>query len=96
MEQAHAADKALAAEYGLGPLHGIPFALKNIYDCKGQICTNGSMALKDRVSPVTGTVVHRSLAAGGILIDRTKTVEHAFGALGTNKKNGKPTQPTER
>ena len=62
MEQAHAADKALAAGYRLGPLHGIPFALKDIYDCKGQICTHGSMALKDRVSPVTGTVVHRSLA----------------------------------
>ena len=53
MEQASAADKMLSAGYRLGPLHGIPFALKDIYDCERHICTRGSMALKDRVSPVT-------------------------------------------
>jgi aspartyl-tRNA(Asn)/glutamyl-tRNA(Gln) amidotransferase subunit A len=93
MEQASAADKMLSAGYRLGPLHGIPFALKDIYDCERHICTRGSMALKDRVSPVTGTVVHRLLAAGGILLGRTKTVEHAFGAWGTNQKMGSPCNP---
>lgn len=93
MEQAVAADRALAAGYRLGPFHGIPFALKDIYECEGQICTCGSMAHRDRVSPVTGTIVHRLLAAGGILLGRTKTVEHAFGAWGTNQKMGSPCNP---
>ena len=93
MEHAIVADEALAAGCRLGPFHGIPFALKDIYECEGQICTYGSMAHIDRVSPVTGTVVHRLLAAGGILLGRTKTVEHAFGAWGTNQKMGSPCNP---
>ena len=93
MEQAVAADRALAAGYNLGPFHGIPFALKDIYECKGQICTHGSMAHKGRISTVTGTVVHSLLAAGGILLGRTKTVEHAFGGWGTNQKMGSPCNP---
>ena len=66
MEQAIVADKALAAGCRLGPFHGIPFALKDIYEYQGQICTHGSMAHKCRVSTVTGTIVSRLLAAGGI------------------------------
>ena len=93
MEHAFAADEALAAGCRLGPFHGIPFALKDIYECEGQICTHGSMAHKDRVSSFTGTIVHRLLAAGGILLGRTKTVEHAFGAWGTNQKMGSPSNP---
>ena len=50
MQAAEAADKAFMSGYRIGPFHGIPFALKDIYDLEGQICTNGSMALKDRVS----------------------------------------------
>jgi aspartyl-tRNA(Asn)/glutamyl-tRNA(Gln) amidotransferase subunit A len=93
MEQAISADKALAAGCILGPFHGIPFALKDIYEHQGQICTHGSMANKGRVSTVTGTVVSRLLAAGGILLGRTKTVEHAFGGWGTNQKMGSPCNP---
>ena len=44
MEQGIAADKALAAGCILGPFHGIPFALKDIYEYQGQICTHGSVS----------------------------------------------------
>lgn len=93
MQAAEAADKAFMSGYRIGPFHGIPFALKDIYDLEGQICTNGSMALKDRVSKVTGTVARRLIAAGGIVLGKSKTVESAFGGWGTNQKMGTPWNP---
>ncbi|ADE38842.1 amidase [Candidatus Puniceispirillum marinum] len=93
MQAAAAADKAFMSGYRIGPFHGIPFALKDIYDLEGHICTNGSMALKDRVSPKSGTVVRRLIAAGGIVLGKSKTVESAFGGWGTNQKMGTPWNP---
>ena len=93
MQAAEAADKAFMSGYRIGPFHGIPFALKDIYDFEGQICTNGSMALKDRISTQTGTVVRRLIAAGGIILGKSKTVESAFGGWGTNQKMGTPWNP---
>lgn len=93
MHAAEAADKALAAGNRVGPFHGIPFALKDIFHVKGTITTSGSKATKDHISATTGTVVKRLLAAGGIILGKTKTVENAFGAWGTNQKMGTPMNP---
>ncbi len=93
LQAAEAADKAFKSGCRVGPFHGIPFALKDIYDLEGHICTNGSLALKDRISPVTGTIVRRLLAAGGIVLGKSKTVEFAFGGWGTNQKMGTPWNP---
>lgn len=93
MQAAEAADKAFKSGYRIGPFHGIPFALKDIYDLEGHICTIGSMAHKDRVSPQSGTVVRRLIAAGGIILGKSKTVESAFGGWGTNQKMGTPWNP---
>ena len=90
---AEAADKAIASGHRIGPFHGIPFALKDIVDLEGRVTTGGSLALKDRVSPATGTVARRLLAAGGILLGKTKTVELAFGGWGTNRRMGTPRNP---
>ena len=91
MEQAIAADKAFAAGCILGPFHGIPFALKDIYEYQADLYTwvNGSYG---RVSTVTGTVVSRLLAAGGILLGRTKTVDMPLGD-GEQTKRWKPCNP---
>jgi aspartyl-tRNA(Asn)/glutamyl-tRNA(Gln) amidotransferase subunit A len=51
------------------------------------------MALKDRISTQTGTVVRRLIAAGGIILGKSKTVESAFGGWGTNQKMGTPWNP---
>ena len=90
---AEAADKAIASGHRIGPFHGIPFALKDIVDLEGRVTTGGSLALKDRVSPVTGTIARRLLAAGGVLLGKTKTVELAFGGWGTNQRMGTPKNP---
>ncbi len=92
-QAAEAADKALAAGHRIGPFHGIPFALKDIVDLAGRVTTGGSLALEDRVSPATATIARRLIAAGGILLGKTKTVELAFGGWGTNQRMGTPWNP---
>lgn len=93
MQGAEAADKAFAAGNVVGPFHGIPFGLKDIFDVEGTVTTFGSKAMAGRVSPVTGTMVKRLMGAGGIILGKTKTVECAFGGWGTNQKMGTPFNP---
>ena len=93
MRQAHLADIEISAGSYIGPLLRIPFAIKDIFDLEGTICTKGSLALKKNRSECTGTVVQRLISAGGIIIGKTKTVEHAFGGWGTNQKMGTPWNP---
>ena len=87
------ADTAIANDQRLGPFHGIPFALKDIFELEGQVTTCGSREMLQRISPTTGTVVRRLLGAGGIVIGKTKTVECALGGWGTNEQMGTPWNP---
>lgn len=96
MAAAQAADKALANGYRIGPFHGIPFALKDICELQGKITTGGSKAMADRVSTSTGTITRRLMAAGGIVLGKSKTVECAFGGWGTNQHMGTPWNPWDR
>jgi aspartyl-tRNA(Asn)/glutamyl-tRNA(Gln) amidotransferase subunit A len=90
---AKAADLARGAGHAVGPLHGIPFGLKDLVDFKGRVTTGGSKAWKDRVSETTGTMAQRLIATGMIVIGKTHTVEFAFGAWGTNQHMGAPRNP---
>ncbi len=90
---AEAADLAMRNGHRIGPFHGLPFALKDIVDVEGRITTAGSAALRGRVPPATATIARRLLAAGGILVGKTKTVEFAMGGWGTNQHMGTPRNP---
>ena len=68
MAAAEAADKTIATGHRIGPLHGMPFALKDICEFEGRRTTWGSMAFKDRRH--TGTLARRLTAAGGIVIGK--------------------------
>lgn len=92
-EAARTADTAIAAGKRIGPLHGLPIALKDIIDMEGRVTTGGSMALADRISPVTATVATRLLDAGMIVLGKTHTVEFASGGWGTNTRMGTPWNP---
>jgi aspartyl-tRNA(Asn)/glutamyl-tRNA(Gln) amidotransferase subunit A len=90
---ADAADAARTAGRLIGPLHGIPVAVKDIVDIEGRITTGGSKVWADRVSPVTATLVRRMLSAGMIVLGKTHTVEFAMGSFGTNRHMGSPWNP---
>lgn len=90
---AEAADKAIRAGHAVGPLHGVPVAVKDIVDMEGRVTTGGSKAWKDRVSPTTATLARKLIAAGCIVLGKTHTVEFAMGGWGTNQHMGTPWNP---
>src|SRR2546423_1960931 len=90
---AEAADRALKSGHRVGPLHGIPIALKVLVDLQGRVTTGGSKAWIDRVSPVTATLAERLIGAGMIVLGKTHTVEFAMGSFGTNTHLGTPWNP---
>ncbi|MDH5538222.1 MAG: amidase [Rhizobacter sp.] len=90
---ADAADKARAARLPLGPLHGLPIALKDLCDIAGRVGTVGSRMWAARVADTTSATVERLLGAGMIPLGKTHMVEFAFGAWGTNRMMGAPWNP---
>jgi amidase len=66
-----AADAADRADGPRGPLHGVPFTVKENIDLAGTATTQGLPALAEAVSPVDAPVVERMRAAGAIPIGRT-------------------------
>ena len=90
---AEGADRAIRAGHRVGPLHGVPIALKDLVDLEGRITTGGSKVWAERVSPVTATLAERLIAAGMIVLGKTHTVEFAMGSWGTNTHLGTPRNP---
>ena len=90
---AEAADKALRSGHAVGPLHGIPIALKDLVDIEGRIATGGSAVWRHRRAERTATLAQRLIAAGIIVIGKTHTVEFALGLWGTNQHMGTPRNP---
>lgn len=93
MQTAAAHDQLLSAGVDLGPLHGIPVAVKDLLHWKGTACTAGSNLLRDSFSTENSDVVQRLVAAGAVIIGKTQLVEFAFGGWGTNAAYGAPMNP---
>jgi len=70
-ERAREADEALARGEVWGPLHGVPFTLKDAHATAGIRTTTGFPPLADYVPKVDSTVTARLKAAGGILLGKT-------------------------
>ena len=90
---ARAMDCMAGAGQFLGPLHGIPIAVKDLFEIEGRPITGGSLATAPRHSTITATAVQRLRQAGAIVIGKTHTVEYAFGGWGTNATMGTPWNP---
>src|SRR5215472_11765165 len=90
---AEAADKAIRSGHVIGPLHGIPIALKDLIEIEGRVTTGGSQVWRERRSTYTATLAKRLIAAGLIVIGKTHTVEFAMGGWGTNQHRGTPWNP---
>jgi aspartyl-tRNA(Asn)/glutamyl-tRNA(Gln) amidotransferase subunit A len=90
---AKAADKAIRSGHSLGPLHGIPIAIKDLVEVKGHVTTGGSPSRQGTVSTYDATLVKKLVGAGMIMLGKTHTVEFAYGAWGTNQHMGTPWNP---
>jgi Asp-tRNA(Asn)/Glu-tRNA(Gln) amidotransferase A subunit family amidase len=78
LRQAAQADKEIAAGRYRGPLHGIPWGVKDLCATKGYPTTWGAAPFKNRVIDVDATVVSRLDAAGAVLVAKLTTGELAL------------------
>ena len=90
---AEAADKAIRSGHAVGPLHGIPIAIKDLVEIEGEVAMGGTAAWRNRVAPRTATLYRKLIAAGMINLGKTHTVEFAYGGWGTNQHLGTPWNP---
>jgi len=77
--QARAAERDIARRKYRGPMHGIPMALKDIFDTRGILTSGHSRVCIDRIPTADATVTRRLYEAGAILLGKTATHEFAHG-----------------
>lgn len=79
LAQAKQAEAEIAAGRWRGPLHGIPFGLKDIIACKGHPTTGHSAVLQGHVSQDDAAVTQRLREAGAVILGKLSTWEFAIG-----------------
>src|SRR5687767_8083815 len=88
--------EAMAAEDGsgpTGPLHGVPIALKDLFDTAGVRTTGASKILADRVPKEDATVTARLRRAGAVLLGKLNMHEFAYGVSNDNPHYGPARNP---
>ena len=75
------ADMELSQGLNRGPLHGIPIALKDIYETEGVLTTGHSHLRADYVPAVDAETVRRLKAGGAVILGKLATHEFANGAM---------------
>jgi aspartyl-tRNA(Asn)/glutamyl-tRNA(Gln) amidotransferase subunit A len=93
LESARAAEADLMAGRPVGPLHGVPWAPKDLYSTKGIRTTGGSKILADALPAADATVVARLARAGAILLGKLNMHEFAYGPEGLNAHYGDTRNP---
>ena len=92
--KARAIDAAIAAGRPVGPLAGVPFAVKNLFDVAGLSTRAGSKINRDR-APATrdATLIERMEAAGAVLVGALNMGEYAYDFTGENIHDGPSSNP---
>lgn len=92
LDAARVAEKEISAGQWRGPLHGLPFGVKDQLNTRGVLTTLGSKVLANNVPDHDATVIHRLKSAGAILIGKENL--HEFGKGGTvDFPYGQPRNP---
>jgi Asp-tRNA(Asn)/Glu-tRNA(Gln) amidotransferase A subunit family amidase len=92
MKEAHAADREIRAGHHRGPLHGIPYGVKDLVATRGMPTTWGAEPYRKQVLDFDGTIVEKLRAAGAILVAKLAMVELA-GGFGYNHADASFTGP---
>jgi aspartyl-tRNA(Asn)/glutamyl-tRNA(Gln) amidotransferase subunit A len=87
------ADEQLMAGTDLGPLHGIPVAVKDLIDLAGLPTTCGSATSWGATASKDAAVVRRLRNAGAVIIGKTTLHEFAYGATGDRSVHGASRNP---
>jgi aspartyl-tRNA(Asn)/glutamyl-tRNA(Gln) amidotransferase subunit A len=85
---ARAAEAAILAGNHLGPLHGIPIGIKDLYATSGVATTYGSPLYADWVPDFDAAAVERLKRAGAVLVGKTNLHELAYGSTSANAHYG--------
>jgi aspartyl-tRNA(Asn)/glutamyl-tRNA(Gln) amidotransferase subunit A len=92
-EEARSAEQAYLGGMGQGPLAGVPFGAKDVFDSEGIRTTYGSAMFSDHIPAADAAAVRRAREAGGILIGKTQTHEFAWGITSVNFLMGTSRNP---
>ena len=93
MVEAEASAARAASGSRLGPLDGVPVAVKDLYDTAGAVTTGGTGSYRERVPEQDSMAVARIRAAGGVILGKTNTHELAFGGTTNNIHYGATHNP---
>jgi aspartyl-tRNA(Asn)/glutamyl-tRNA(Gln) amidotransferase subunit A len=93
LEAAKRADAAVLAGDALGPLHGVPFTVKDSIDTATVLTQRGSPIFKGRVPDADATSVARMKKAGGILLAKTNLPEFSYWIESDNLLSGRTNNP---
>ena len=93
LAEAQAASRALAAGQDLGPLHGLPLAVKDLFDVTGTPTTAGTRLREGHCAESDSAAVEKLGQRGMSLLGKTHTVQFAYGAVGINHDQGTPLNP---
>ncbi|WP_236000550.1 AtzE family amidohydrolase [Bradyrhizobium uaiense] len=92
--KARAIDAAIAAGKSVGPLAGVPFAVKNLFDVQGLLTRAGSKINRDLPpSPRDAALIERMEAAGAVLVGALNMGEYAYDFTGENVHDGPSRNP---
>ena len=95
LQQARQADQEIKAGKYRGPLHGIPFGVKDLFSAKGYKTTWGSVPYKDQTLDEDAAVVERLRAAGGVLLAKLTLGELAQGDVWFGERTRTPWDVTK-
>ena len=93
LQQARQAEAELRAGERRGPLHGIPMALKDLFETAGVRTTAGSSFFTQQVPETDAAVVQRLRAAGAVLLGKLNMHEIALGVTNENPHFGAVNNP---
>jgi aspartyl-tRNA(Asn)/glutamyl-tRNA(Gln) amidotransferase subunit A len=93
LDEAHIATAEIARGEYRSPLHGIPLAIKDLFDVRGVATTAGSPLLKDNVAQDDAFVVKQLREAGAIFLGKLNMHEWALGVTGVNPHFGTARNP---
>ncbi len=93
LEQARRAEREIRTGHYRGPLHGIPYAAKDLFYTKGVATTAGSKIFRDFVPDHDAAAIERLRDAGAVLLGKTGLHELAYGITNNNPHFGPVRNP---